>query len=157
MAIRRCSVAGCETKFFAKEMCQRHYYRIRRNGTLVPVQRHGEDKYDSDGNKWCSRCKTYLPLDLFNPTKHWCKECTRLGRYKLTKEQFNSLLGGNGLCPLCAKRKATCVDHDHSCCAGRDTCGKCVRGILCNRCNGAIGTLTEEGIVRTLNYLGKTL
>ena len=36
------------------------------------------------------------------------------------------------------------VDHDHNCCAGRKTCGKCVRGILCARCNHGIGLFLND-------------
>jgi hypothetical protein len=36
------------------------------------------------------------------------------------------------------------VDHDHKCCAGRRSCGKCVRGLLCSRCNTVLGLLEED-------------
>jgi hypothetical protein len=45
------------------------------------------------------------------------------------------------------------VDHDHSCCPGRQTCGKCVRGLICRQCNTAFGVLTEKGVVRAVRYL----
>ena len=42
-------------------------------------------------------------------------------------------------CAICAApfdpERRLGVDHDHGCCDGRDSCGECVRGLLCGRCN----------------------
>jgi hypothetical protein len=42
------------------------------------------------------------------------------------------------------------VDHDHTCCQNyngklRKTCGKCIRGLLCNKCNMLLG-LADDNI-----------
>lgn len=36
------------------------------------------------------------------------------------------------------------IDHDHSCCPGKGSCGKCVRGILCRNCNVGLGFLKDS-------------
>ena len=48
------------------------------------------------------------------------------------------------------------VDHDHQCCAGAKSCGTCVRGFLCRRCNSAIGLLGDDPhrMIAAFVYLG---
>lgn len=46
-----------------------------------------------------------------------------------------------GLCAACRDKPPTQVDHDHSCCSGKTSCGKCVRGLLCSKCNLIAGLL----------------
>lgn len=53
-----------------------------------------------------------------------------------------------GVCAICRKTcrsgKRLAVDHDHACCEGPITCGKCVRGLLCAKCNGSLGMLDDD-------------
>ncbi|MFE3113897.1 endonuclease domain-containing protein [Kitasatospora indigofera] len=54
-----------------------------------------------------------------------------------------------GLCPACGEHlgkfdKDVVIDHDHSCCPKRTSCGECVRGILHRRCNSVIGYLGDD-------------
>lgn len=68
-----------------------------------------------------------------------------------------------GLCKLCGtpmtharlSRDGACVDHNHSCCPGRKSCGKCVRGLVHRRCNMLLGACNEDvSILRlALSYL----
>jgi hypothetical protein len=60
-------------------------------------------------------------------------------RYGITPEQYNILFDKQqGKCSICIKQqpqRKLSVDHDHRCCKGRRSCGKCIRGLLCVRCN----------------------
>ena len=66
-------------------------------------------------------------------------------------ERYDQLLASQGgRCAICpatkpGKRgKFFHVDHDHSCCPGRTSCGLCVRGLLCQCCNAALGLLKDD-------------
>jgi Recombination endonuclease VII len=69
--------------------------------------------------------------------------------FGLSIEQFNQMLSDQeGKCKLCRDvlYKTPCVDHDHSCCPGKKSCGKCIRGLLCFSCNTALGNLKDDVI-----------
>lgn len=36
-------------------------------------------------------------------------------------------------------------DHDHKCCPGKRSCGRCVRGLVCNDCNWLRGVADSAG------------
>lgn len=47
------------------------------------------------------------------------------------------------------------VDHDHTCCPGKKSCGKCVRGLLCHGCNTSLGGFQDNAVLlhAALSYL----
>ena len=71
--------------------------------------------------------------------------------YGITPQDYDAMLAAQGGgCAICGrkqyKNQNLCVDHDHSCCPGSKSCGKCVRGLLCHRCNQKIlGYWLHEG------------
>lgn len=72
-------------------------------------------------------------------------------------ETLESQGGGCAICSAPPKEdKFMCVDHDHSCCPGSKSCGKCVRGLLCLSCNVQIGFLEKkEWLDTATKYLKK--
>lgn len=79
-------------------------------------------------------------------------------KYNLTYEQYLEMLEAQGgVCAICANTAARDlhVDHDHSCCPGQHSCGKCVRGLLCARCNPALGAFNDDRstLAKAIAYL----
>jgi hypothetical protein len=70
----------------------------------------------------------------------------------------------NGGCAICGKTHSgrsygsgqLLVDHDHKCCIKR-SCGKCIRGLLCVKCNAGIGFFGDEPemVLKAYKYLLK--
>jgi len=61
-----------------------------------------------------------------------------------------------GLCAICGRAgQKLQVDHDHRHCPGRTGCRRCVRGLLCPRCNAGLGWIGDESVPRLLRYLAR--
>lgn len=64
--------------------------------------------------------------------------------------KFQAMLDAQGgccaLCKMDLEGRETFIDHDHACCPGkgRRTCGKCVRAVLCRRCNQGLGMFDDN-------------
>lgn len=76
-----------------------------------------------------------------------------LKRHKATHKPIGPRRSGiMGDCRLCGRHTTLHVDHDHSCCDSPTSCGDCVRGLLCSRCNYHIAWI-ENNIESTVEYL----
>lgn len=81
-------------------------------------------------------------------------------RYKLNPKNYDNMLNEQkGKCKICGNKfvgsKDIHVDHDHNCCSGRESCGKCIRGLLCERCNLMLGYAGDniEILKNAIKYL----
>jgi hypothetical protein len=126
---------------------------------------------------WCERPRP-LGRSGAKASAVWpyiCAECTspirnvvgRLRDHRVPHEMARRLIDDPG-CEICGidlielaptssgKRMARLVvDHDHGCCGGSHSCGRCVRGFLCGRCNSALGMMGEnlQSIRKMTGYL----
>lgn len=80
--------------------------------------------------------------------------------YQLTAEAYAALYEAQGgRCAICRRAtgatKRLSVDHDHACCPGPTSCGRCVRGLACSICNQMLGHLRDdpEAFARAAAYL----
>ena len=76
-------------------------------------------------------------------------KASRLKKYNLTEQRYSEMLEDQRYC--CAacgdaftEETPPRIDHDHRCCPGEKSCGKCVRGLLCTNCNVAAGMLRDN-------------
>ena len=132
----------------------------------------------AEGLKHCTKCESTKTTDDFSPKKgsttglqSWCKECVRSDsrRRQTSSRQVrfgidfdDALAAQGGACLVCGTTSPPgnfdgwAVDHDHKCCPGsKRTCGRCVRGILCSKCNVGIGMLGDsvETLMSAVSYL----
>lgn len=123
--------------------------------------------------KLCRGCDTTKPLADFPKNQSRCRVCRRAAQaayaktpkgrevqrrssrkmrlrhaYGITPEQFDQMVEQQGgKCGICGGEEPLCVDHDH------DT--GAIRGLLCSRCNRAIGLLGDDlpSLTAAVTYL----
>jgi len=146
--MRMCSIEGCGKKHFGKGLCHNHYNKKRINENPDLRERN--------------RIRS---LAWYNDPKNKENQKGRLllQRRNMTIDEYNERLESqNFKCAICGVDQgdisdALAVDHDHSCCDGEKSCGKCTRGLLCNKCNTSIGGFNDsvELLVKAVGYLSK--
>ncbi len=112
--------------------------------------------------KRCNRCEELKPLSEFykrnassDQVQSQCKACVKLyhsethhstRRHGLTFEEREAWLESQGgTCLYCDKLSPFMViHHDHACCPGSWSCGRCVVAILCKKCNTASGGFNDD-------------
>jgi hypothetical protein len=168
----------------SKGLCNAHYKQDRYRGELLPLaytKRKPADVLarDDQGRKRCSDCgewqklTSYYKQNTLDGLAAICKHCYKK-RYENTRRDSDlrrkfgiSLAERNEMLASQDYRCAACgveepgrqdwgVDHDHSCCPGKQTRGDCIRGILCTRCNTVLGMVNDdqEALRGLLAYLG---
>lgn len=138
---------GPVTPVLVCQVCGKSFERKQygRNPKYCPEHRPKHDRNRAPRNyepgrfrKWAMPARYGLTLDE---------------REQLSKRQDHA-------CLLCGRPETDetrlQVDHDHSCCASStQSCGACVRGLLCGACNRAIGLLNDDTqiMLKLITYL----
>lgn len=96
--------------------------------------------------KSCMKAKSKAHREL-NPRRK--KDLDLRYKFNITIEQFDAMMEAQGgTCAICggvnANGRALSVDHDHACCPGKESCGSCVRSLLCGDCNMGLGKFRDD-------------
>jgi len=174
---KRCIFDGCGRPAVSSSLCTGHAQQVKRGATLKPLRPTQKSTIrDDQSRKRCSACTEWKPESDFYPTPRqsdgltsWCKRCDRSERlkrnYGITADQYDALLAAQGGgCAICGGSSKTGpslhVDHDHSCCSSyKKSCGRCVRGLLCEDCNRVLGMFGDQvsRFRAAIAYLGERL
>lgn len=98
-----------------------------------------KDSYTKWSKNWCKDCRNAYSRQYMKITHRFNARRAHLkSTFGLTIEQWDKILiEQNGRCKLCQKITIElCVDHDHI--------TKQIRGLLCRKCNSAIGLLQDN-------------
>jgi hypothetical protein len=156
-----CRFEGCTILSVSGGLCGGHDQQLKKGKPLTPLRRMRRSTIrDDQGRKQCATCDRWQPENEYYPNpkqrdnlSSYCRRCDReiriKGRYGITQDEFEAtLLAQGGGCAICGNPPkdgpSLHIDHDHACCPGKRTCGKCLRGLLCEDCNRALGMFADS-------------
>lgn len=158
----------------------RHNGELTHHGKRAKCKNgHEFDGVSDAGRQTCSQCvRTHCSKGheyTEENTYYWGSErrCRRCNadrqkivwpkiKYGITPSIWQEMLDKqNNQCAICKHLLADTgpyraeMDHDHSCCPGQITCGKCLRKILCQNCNRLLGAAKDSISIlqAAINYL----
>lgn len=132
--------------------CQRETMKDRRPRTTGQGGHNAAKTHCKHGHEYTPDNTAWTP-----DGRRQCRTCARLNgqvqnlkRYGLTKDRYEEMFQAQeGRCPICHSELVlgegtTHIDHDHSCCPGPYSCGRCVRALLCDNCNPGLGYFKDD-------------
>ncbi len=160
-----CIVEGCGRPRESATLCTGHNNQKSRGRQLRALRPKRSSASlsirDADGRKYCQDCDSWLEVAMFRTTAQFsdgldlrCRPCnaliSRMRNYRISVAHYRQMLAEQGgKCAICQKPpepgRLLVVDHRHSCCPEKSkSCGECIRGLLCQTCNAAIGMFNEN-------------
>lgn len=140
-------------------------YQCKETKPLDKFSKSKHGKYVGGVRTQCKACqsaegKIYRALKKESDPDYSRRQHFRL-RFKMSlKELHEIFVAVSFRCEACGihqndtHNNALSLDHDHACCPGEYTCGECVRGVLCTKCNVAYGALGDsvENVEKLYEY-----
>lgn len=131
----------------------------RRRTSRRELQRdYDTRRYDAYRPQILEERRVYHEENQYEIKMYWIQK-----KYNITPKQYEDMLMRQNYkcavtgCGTSAFTETLAVDHDHSCCPenGR-SCGNCIRGLLCSRCNMTLGMVRDSQAILSglVGYLG---
>ena len=154
MTCKRCGVTKPEEGFYTQKSnkCGRKLVckicDSRAKAAAYPANR---ERIQATNERWRLRNLEKIRASALLTAKRY-----RKGRrdylwdtFRMSEDDYNAMLmAQNYVCAICgdinAGDRMLQVDHDHACCPGKKTCGKCIRGLLCSKCNLMLGAARDD-------------
>lgn len=131
-------------------------------GRMLPVAEFPKASDSIDGYyAYCRECSTAKARvyrdrmrtenpDLWNQRRLRAIDGYLAKRYGMTREAIEELRRSqDNRCAICLTPavdlgRRLAIDHDHACCDREGSCGKCVRGLLCDPCNSGLARFRDD-------------
>lgn len=107
-----------------------------------------------EGEKTCRICCEIKSVQEFSIRRSMsdgrnneCRPCNNMkqnsSRLGISISLYKELVDKG--CGICGGNEGELhIDHDHSCCPGRRSCGKCIRAALCEKHNIGLGCFRDD-------------
>lgn len=122
--------------------------RRRRERAPEEVRAYQNEYYAANRERIRAQARARYAANPNTPEQN--AEQHRRHGFSLTPERYEEMFAAqDGCCYLCNEpldqdRYKITIDHDHSCCRGRKSCGTCVRGLACRPCNTGIAHFGDD-------------
>lgn len=133
------------------------YLYERKNAAKCGTQ-SGYARHTREKSPKCQPCKDAKKAASSSRASQVNAETARVtylaNTYNMTAKQYEEMFTAQeGLCAICGNPETRvsngktwwlAVDHDHTCCSGSRSCGKCARQLLCHSCNPGLGYFKDD-------------
>jgi ribosomal protein L11 methylase PrmA len=132
-------------------------YSVRRKAlkavydhSRVANKREQKAAYDKEYAKLHRSEKNAYALEWYRKHPEEVRNTRLMRTFKITASEWAAKLATQGFkCAICKtevpKGFGTWhTDHNHACCSGIKSCGKCVRGLLCYSCNSGLARFKDS-------------